>query len=110
MKTEMREIYICESCGDVFLYPWKHNSERCAREKKERMEEAAAYDRRTREVTELVVIAAKQDKALKVLVQNGLLEEARYRANDLYDSLTSWDTGCSHGMEAILTAMLEAAK
>jgi len=110
MKTEMREVYVCESCNDVFVHKYDHNEEQCFAYKAKLEKKRLEYDEKMAHNTTLGIEAAKRSKVFRLIVSNGFEEDALRMAEDIYDGASGWDCGCSHGMEGIYRAMIEAVK
>ena len=110
MKKETREVYVCESCGRAFVNQYDHSQEQCFEYKAKVDRERIEYDEKMKRNTELAIEAARQSKVLRLLVSNGLEQDALRMAEDVYNGVSGWDCGCSHGMEGIYRAMIEAVK
>jgi hypothetical protein len=103
-------VFVCESCGLSFVYKNDHDEEQCAKIKRAQEEQNAEYARRLSTATAQAIDAAKNDKALRLLLAHGLIDCARERAEALYDTRVYMDFGCGAAMNGIYSAMIEAAR
>jgi hypothetical protein len=112
MKEIMVKQYQCDHCSKTAQFPSeieRHEST-CLAEQKKLKDAQEANRLKLSKAREDSITAAKNDKALNLLVGNGLLKEAWKRAEEVYNNQVGVDCYSSSWFEEIFTAMVEAVK
>ncbi len=110
MKQVLLPFYQCDHCKETskWEYDIQQHEKTCLDKQKERKQAQENFRLSLAKAETKAIEAARNDKALILLVANGLTKEARQRAIEVFEAEAYFDCYSSSWYEEIYTKMVNA--